>query len=163
MIAVARVSGVFGVKGWLRIFSYTRPPGNLLDYRPWCIKSPKGFEPFPVAELDFRGDTLICRLEGIDVREVAADWVGTELYIRRDQLPALAAGEYYWSDLIGLEVRNLQGEVLGEVTRLLETGAHDVLVVRGDREHLIPYVMGVHVQAVEPNEGRLIVDWEADY
>lgn len=163
MLAVGRLSGVFGVKGWLKVYSYTRPAENLLNYDPWYFRHGQDFNPLPVAVRDTRGKLMVCRLTGIDVREVAATWVGQEIYVHRDQLPKPPPGEHYWADLIGLEVHNRSGVCLGRIARLLETGAHDILVVRGDRERLIPYVQGVHVLEVDSAGGRVLVDWEADY
>jgi len=162
-IAVGRFSGVFGVRGWLRVLSYTRPPANLVDYRPWHILEGGRLVQLEGIECDWRGQVLLARLAGLELREAAAAWVGREIYITREQLPPAAAGEVYWADLIGLAVVNRRGDRLGEVARLLETGAHDVLVVRGDRERLIPFVRGVHVLDIDLAERRLLVDWEADY
>jgi len=162
-LAVGRFSGVFGVRGWLKLFSYTRPPGNLLGYRPWQVLRDGKLVPLEVAEIDQRGQVLLVRLVGVDSRDTAAAWVGRELFINRDQLPPPAPGEVYWADLIGLPVVNRAGIDLGRVVRLLETGAHDVLVVRGEIERLIPFVRGVHVLEADPQQGRLLVDWEADY
>jgi len=116
-----------------------------------------------VLETDWRGQVLLARVAGIEVREVATTWVGREIFITRGQLPPTAAGEVYWADLIGLAVVNRSGIELGEVVRLLETGAHDVLVVRGDRERLIPFVRGVHVVSIDLHARRVVVEWEADY
>ncbi|HAZ60371.1 MAG TPA: 16S rRNA processing protein RimM [Gammaproteobacteria bacterium] len=162
-IAVGRFSGVFGVRGWLKLFSFTRPPGNLLEYRPWQVLRGGEFVPLEVAEIDHRGQILLVRLVGVDTRDTAAEWVGREVFITRDQLPPPAPGEVYWADMIGLPVVNRAGIDLGRVVRLLETGAHDVLVVRGEVERLIPFVRGVHVLEADPQQGRLLVDWEADY
>lgn len=89
--------------------------------------------------------------------------MGCEIGICRDQLPAPGAGEYYWNDLEGLEVRNLQGESLGVVDHLMETGANDVLVVRGERERLIPFLQGQVVISVDLDEQRIQVDWDKDF
>jgi len=162
-VAVGRFSGVFGVRGWLRVLSYTRPPENLLGYRPWQVVEAGQSVPLDLAAIDHRGRLLLARIVGIDTREAAADWVGREIHISRDQLPPAAPGEVYWADLIGLAVVNRSGVDLGRVVRLLETGAHDVLVVRGEVERLIPFVRGVHVLELDLPQGRLLVDWEADY
>jgi 16S rRNA processing protein RimM len=162
-IAIGRFSGVFGVRGWLRVLSYTRPAANIVDYRPWFLLDGGTLAPIQIAETDWRGHVLVARIAGIDVREEAATWVGREIFITREQLPPPGPGDIYWADLIGLNVVNRSGVVLGEVTRLLETGAHDVLVVRGDQERLIPFVRGVHVLDIDMVARRVTVDWEADY
>ena len=163
-VAVGRFCGVFGVRGWLRVLSYTRPAENLLLYRPWHRLEAGVSVPLDIAAVEHRGSRLVVRINGIATREAAAEWVGRELFIHRDQLPPAAAGETYWADLIGLTVVNRSGIELGRVARLIETGAHDVLVVRGDDvERLIPFVRGVHVLGIDLAQGRLQVDWEADY
>jgi 16S rRNA processing protein RimM len=154
---------VFGVRGWLRVFSYTRPAENLLDYRPWHVLEAGELVPIAIAALERRGHVLLARIDGLETREAAAGWVGREIFVTRDQLPPPASGEFYWADLIGLSVVNRSGVELGRVARLLETGAHDVLVVRGETERLIPFVRGVHVLEIDLRRGRLCVDWEADY
>ena len=106
---------------------------------------------------------MLARFQGIEDRDAAASLLDTELYIERNQLPVLDDGEYYWAELIGLEVRNQDGVLFGKIAELLPTGANDVIVVKGDRERLIPYVMGVTVQQVELDQGLMVVDWDPDY
>ena len=116
-----------------------------------------------LAEGRLQGNRVLVRFKGIEDPDAAASLRDTDLYIERKQLPTLGDGEYYWADLIGLEVRNLDDVLLGKVADLLPTGANDVIVVKGDQERLIPYVMGVTVQQVELDQGRMVVDWEPDY
>ncbi len=160
---MGRISGLFGVRGWVRVYSYTQPRDNILRYTPWSVRRPQGWCSMALDEGCRHGKGVIARLEGVADREAAAALLGAEVAVSRDQLPPLEQGEYYWSDLIGLKVQNLRGEDLGVVVDLLETGAHDVLVVRGERERLIPFVPGRVVTAVEPEAGTLRVDWEPDY
>lgn len=162
-ILVGRICGLFGVRGWVRIYSHTRPRDNILRYTPWSVRLPEGWRSMALGEGRRQGKGLIARLEGVTDREAAAALVGAEVAIAREQLPPLAQGEFYWSDLIGLKVLNRRGEGLGVVVDLLETGAHDVLVVQGERERLIPFVPGQVVTEVEPRAGTLRVDWEPDY
>jgi 16S rRNA processing protein RimM len=106
---------------------------------------------------------VVARLESCENRDQAAALMNCEIGVRRDQLPATAPGEYYWYDLLGLEVVTLQNEVLGKVDHLLETGANDVLVVVGDRERLIPFVLNDVVKHVDQQAGFIRVDWDKDY
>ncbi len=110
-----------------------------------------------------KGKTLVARFAGIDDRETAAALVGQDLSVDRDRLPETAEDEYYWADLTGLEVVNREGIVLGRVHNLLSTGANDVLVVRGDRERLVPFVQGQYVLEVDLEAGRILVDWSPDF
>ena len=110
-----------------------------------------------------QGKNVIARLEGCDDRNQAEALSGCRILIDPAQLPSLQEGDYYWSDLIGLRVESLQGEALGVVASMLETGADDVMVLSGDRERLIPFVIGDIVQQVDIDQGRLVVDWLPDY
>jgi 16S rRNA processing protein RimM len=109
------------------------------------------------------GRGYIGRFEGIEDRDAAAGLIGAEIAVPREQLPPAEAGEYYWVDLVGLEVVTSEGESLGHVDHLLETGAHDVLVVAGERERLIPYTPGVHVLEVDLDGGRIVVEWDPEF
>ena len=163
LVTVGRISGVYGVKGWLRIYSYTEPRDNILQYNPWQLRLPDGWRSVNVLAGRSHGKGVVVQLDGCEDRDQAARWVEVEIAVRRAQLPAAVAGEYYWRDLIGLRVVNTEGEVLGVVDHLLETGANDVLVVRGERERLIPYALGEVVTAVDLEAGELQVDWDVDF
>jgi len=110
-----------------------------------------------------QGKGLAVLLPGFDDREQAASLVGLQIFVRREQLPATAKDEYYWSDLEGLEVKTTNGVLLGRVSRLMETGANDVLVVQGDREHLVPFVQGQYITGVDLESGQIEVDWDPDF
>lgn len=163
LVILGQVSGLFGVKGWLKIFSYTDPRENILQYAPWFVRTAEGWREVALAEGQRHGKTLIARFEGCSDRDGAAVWVGHDIAVHRDQLPALGQDEYYWSDLEGLEVQTTAGVRLGKVAHLIETGANDVLVVRGDRERLIPYVRPDVVVDIDLHAGVLRVDWDPDF
>lgn len=165
-VLVGTIQGLFGVRGWVKIFSHTRPRENILRYSPWRVTPSNGGAPreMTVAEGQPHGKTIIARLDGIVDRDQAARLLGAEISLARDQLDPLGEGEYYWSDLIGLEVVNTQGDVLGRVDHLLETGANDVLVVHGGEEEiLMPLVFDHVVLRVDLTGGTLLVDWERDF
>lgn len=163
-VVVGQVVGVFGVKGWVKIRSDTDPRDNILNYTPWYLRQHEDWLRLGVAASQRQSKGLIIQFEGVTDRDQAAQYVGCDIAVPRSQLPAPAAGEYYWTDLIGLRVRNRQGEDLGTVTRLMETGANDVLVVQdGELEHLIPFVTGYYVLKVDPAAGFIEVDWERDF
>ena len=163
-VIVGQVAGVFGVKGWIKVRSHTAPYDNILNYSPWYLKQDGHWQAYELVSGQKHSKGLIAQLKGCDDRDVAAGLVGQEIAISREQLPETGEGEYYWSDLIGLEVKNRQGELLGKVVQLMETGANDVLVVKGERgETLIPYVIGHYVLSVDLSAGCIEVDWEQDY
>ncbi len=153
---------MFGIHGWLKVYSFTRPRENIFNYTAWRLSDNSVWRGFNVlAHRRHRGG-LITNLDGIGDRDKAIEWVDSDIAVDRAELPRSAAGEYYWADLIGLEVINQQGIVFGNVVQLLDTGAHDVVVVDGARERLIPYVKGRYIVDVDLERGRLVVDWHQD-
>ena len=133
----------------------------ILEYQPWLL----GEDKRPVKIIDGRkqGKGLAALLPGFEDREQAATLVGSQIFVGRDQLPATDDDEYYWSDLEGLDVHTTKGEVLGRVERLMETGANDVLVIRGEREHLVPFIQGQYVTRVDLEAGLIEVDWDPEF
>jgi len=160
-VALGYISAVHGIKGWVKVHSWTRPMEAILDYQPWLL----GEQEKSVKILDGRKQAkgLVACLPGIEDREQAIALVGQQIFVRRDQMPATAENEYYWSDLEGLEVRTTKGELLGTVESLMETGANDVLVIRGQRQHLVPFVQGQYVIRVDLDGGTIEVDWDPDF
>lgn len=168
LIVVGRVAGLFGVRGWLKIVSYTAPVENILHYRPWYLRAAGATADSPwveqaVAEGRHQGKGVVVRFETHHDRDAAQRVLGAEIAVSRDQLPALDAGEYYWADLVGLKVVTLEGVELGVVDHLMETGANDVLVVKGERERLIPYIPGEVVREVNRAQAVLRVDWDPEF
>jgi len=160
-LALGYISAVHGIKGWVKVHSWTRPMEAILDYQPWLL----GEDKRPVKIIDGRkqGKGLAALLPGFEDREQAVTLVGIQIFVRRDQLPATSKDEYYWSDLEGLNVHTTKGEVLGRVERLMETGANDVLVIRGEREHLVPFIQGQYVTRVDLEAGLIEVDWDPEF
>jgi 16S rRNA processing protein RimM len=161
-VIIGRISGVYGVTGWVKVFSYTRPKENIFNYSPWLIGSRGVWRERALLECRVHGKGLLARLDGVPDREAARAVMGSDIAVSRSQLPPLPEGEYYWCDLIGRKVVNLEGEELGEVTEIQETGANDVLVVEGRRRHLIPVVMERVIRKVDLAGDRILVDWDAD-
>lgn len=160
---MGRVSGVYGVRGWLRVRSDCEPMEQLLEYSPWQMKTATGWRSLALEGGKIHGRGLLVKLAGTDDREQARDLVGSDIAVDRSQLPALAADEYYWNDLIGLGVVTRDGEQLGRVSGLMQTGTNDVLVVSGDRERLIPFIREQVVLAVDAQARRIEVDWDPDF
>ncbi len=160
-VVLGRVSGLFGVKGWVRIHSFTEPRAAILDYTDWYLEQGGNWRPARFAEGRLHGKTIVARFEGIDDRDVAAGIIDALIGVNRDRLPETEIGEYYWSDLEGLTVVRKDGNVLGMVAYLLETGANDVLVVReGEREVLIPFLKDDVILDVDLAQGEISVDWD---
>ena len=159
---MGRVSGLFGVKGWVKVYSYTQPREAILDYRQWYLQRHERWQRFEVAEGKKHGKGIIARFDGISDRDVAAELVDSDIAVDRANLPATEEGSYYWADLEGLKIVSSDGADFGRVAYLLETGSNDVLVTTGKPERLIPFIMGKVVQDVDLAEGVITVNWEED-
>ncbi|HSG96468.1 MAG TPA: ribosome maturation factor RimM [Woeseiaceae bacterium] len=161
-VVLGRISGLFGVRGWVKVYSYTEPREAVLDYSRWLLNRKDGWREATVAEGQRHGKTIIARIDGYDDRDQAAELVGTDIGVPRDAMPEAESGQFYWSDLEGLRVRHRDGTELGKVAYLFETGANDVMVVKGEQERLIPFVMDKVVLGVDLDKGEIEVDWEWD-
>jgi 16S rRNA processing protein RimM len=161
-MVLGRVSALFGVRGWVKVFSYTEPREALLQYKDLLIGRDGAWQPAELIEGQQHGKSVIALFKGFDDRDEAAALIGAELGVHRDKLPVPKDGQYYWSDLMGLKVVHRDGTVLGTIDEMLETGAHDVMVVKGEVERLIPFVREKIVINVDLSEGRVDVDWEWD-
>ena len=153
ILKAGRILGAFGIKGWVKVFSDTDPRENLLDYTPWYLWRNGQWQAVEVAEMQVHSKGIVLRLRGVATAN----------------LPALSEGEFYWRDLIGLQVVNVEGVLLGVVDHLLETGANDVMVVKpcdssvDETQRLVPWVRGQVVQRVDLDAKRITVDWGVDY
>ncbi|PKL95468.1 MAG: 16S rRNA processing protein RimM [Gammaproteobacteria bacterium HGW-Gammaproteobacteria-8] len=160
-LELGRISGAWGIAGWVRVHSRTEPPENIFDYQPWRSDRSPGL--FHVEEWRRQGPRLVCRLREVADREAAEALTGTVLKIHPDQLPPAEPGHWYWSDLFGLDVLDAAGARLGTVSGLLDAGAHDVLQVDaadGGEALLIPFVLGNYVLEVDLEARCIRVDWE---
>lgn len=163
-MVLGRVSGLFGVAGWVKVFSHTDPRENILTYSPWYLLRGGVWERRDLESGRRQGKGVVAHLEGCPDRDQAALLLGCDIAVRRDQLPEAAEeGEFYWTDLEGLRVRTTDGADLGVVDHLFETGANDVVVVRGDRERLIPYLWGTVIRRVDLDAGEMTVDWDPEF
>jgi 16S rRNA processing protein RimM len=159
-VPVGRISGVFGVRGWVRIFSYTEPRANVLQYSPWIIRDAAGERACVVRDGHEHGAGVVASLDGVDDRDTAAALVGCEVEVDRSQLAPAGPGEYYWADLEGMAVVTTGGVQLGRIARLFATGANDVMVVQGERRYLLPFVQGRVVRHVDEAARIVTVDWD---
>jgi len=162
-VLIGHIAGVYGVKGWVKIRSYTDPIENILQYRTWQLGLQGGWEPRRLVEGRRHGKGLVALIEGLETPEFARTLVGTEIAIERSELPRIGADEYYWADLVGLEVVTIDGHRLGKVGRLIETGANDVMIVNGEREHYVPYIRGDVVRNIDLDSAIIEVDWDPEF
>ena len=166
-IIIGRISGVHGIRGWLKVFSYTEPRENIFLYQPWLLgegnrQSGAQWSEIEFADCGTSGKTLVVKLPGIEDREAALEFVGRSLAVARGHLPEPESGQYYWTDLMHLEVVTLAGERLGKVVDIHATGANDVLIVQGDRRRAVPFVMDEVIREVDREAAVITVDWEWD-
>jgi len=164
-VPVGRIVGLSGVRGAVKLESWTEPRMRIFDYQPWqLVKAPGGELEMQGVEGREQGKGIIATLPGIEDRDQAAEWIGSEVLVPREALPDPEPGHYYWCDLEGLEVVTTQGVPLGRVQHLFATGANDVMVVRGGgKEHLVPFVPETYVVSVDLEGGRIEVDWDPDF
>jgi 16S rRNA processing protein RimM len=162
-ISVGKVSGVFGVKGWVKVFSFTDPRENILAYSPWLLQKGDQTKAVNVVDGQLQGKTIVAQLSGVNDRDQAESLMGWDIFITWEQLPKAAKGEYYWSELIGLNVETIDGVQLGVVDSLLETGANDVIIIQGERERVIPFLQGQTIINVDLDAGKIIVDWDPEF
>ncbi len=171
-LIVGQLAGVFGVKGWIKVRSFTQPEENILNYGSWRLKLATGLRAVEVDAYKVRPQGLVVHFKGIDDRDVAALLGRAEIEVDKAELPELPAGEYYWHQLIGLKVITQVGGtelLLGRIAEMMETGANDVMVVRpmegslDDRERLIPYVPDLYLVGVDLTSGEVRVDWDPEF
>jgi len=164
MILVGRFHGAFGVKGESKLESFTDPPERIFRYQPWTLRDAQGRErACEGARGRATNKGVVATVPDIADRDAADALRGTEVWVARSTLPPPAPGEYYWVDLEGLRVVNLEGVSFGTVSHLFSTGANDVLVAQGDRERMIPFVEPDFIKAVDFDAGVVTVDWDADF
>lgn len=179
MVILGTINGFYGVKGWVKLFSYTNPREQILNYPTIYIRPPKKtsenhrqWQAFSVSQTQVQGPHVIAQLQGVDTKEAAAPYLGYQIAVPRSELPPLPEGEYYWQDLIGLTVHDANKQMIGTVVRLMETGANDVLVVRPTRdsiavdkqgEILIPFTPDQHVLSVDLQNNLIVVDWDPNF
>lgn len=164
MITVGRLHGAFGLRGELKLESFTAPESAILRYQPWTLRDAQGRERVVEGARGRAGAKgLVATIPGIEDREAAEAMRGTDVLVPRSALPPPGPGEYYWVDLEGLRVRNIEGVDFGTVSHLFSTGANDVLVARGDRERMIPWLEPDYIRQVDFEAGVVTVDWDAEF
>ena len=163
LLELGKISGVFGVKGWIKVHSYTDPREGIAEYSPWFIKQKGSWREVEVVAAKRQGKTVIAKIKDVDDCDQAQLLTGAEIAIHKDQLDKPVEGEYYWRDLEGLRVVNTEGVDLGIISHMMETGANDVMVVKSDQQRLIPFTQGHAVLNIDLEAGVITVDWDPDF
>ena len=163
-VVIGRIGASHGIKGWLKINSYTRPRQNIFVYLPWLVNMDTKWRPLAVDDCQQRGERLLAKIAHIDDPGAARPYINRDLAVMRRQLPMPGEGQYYWHDLIGLPVINQDGIRLGHVNTITETGVHAVLVIESSAggRVLIPLLMGIYVQDIDLDAGRIRVEWQVE-
>lgn len=166
---MGRITAVFGIKGWVKVYSYTDPLEGILNYRNWTVVLDGKRIPVKLEEGRRHGPGIVVKLQGVDDRNAAMTYGGADIVVPTEDLPQLPEGEFYWHQLEGLKVETAEGEDLGRVNHMIETGSNDVLVVHStetsidQRERLIPYLPDQVVRSVKLSEGLIVVDWDVEF
>lgn len=158
-VVVGRFGRAHGVRGDIYVISFTEPPSNILNYQPWLTLKKGSWQPLTITSNKANDHSIIVHIQGWDDRDIAKLHTNEEIAVPIEALPKLESEEFYWSQLIGLNVVDQKGASLGEVIEILETGANDVLVVKGTTEHLVPYTKET-VLKVDLEANQITVDWE---
>lgn len=163
IIPVGKIGAPHGVDGWLKVFSQTDPADNLLIYQPWLIKQKDRWRVVKLLNSAKQPKNLLAQFEGIQNRDQAAALTNALIGVYRSQLPALAEGQYYWADLEGLRVSNLEGFEFGVITELMATGANDVMYVQGKQLYCLPYLPDRVIKKIDLEKGTMLVDWPSEF
>jgi 16S rRNA processing protein RimM len=168
LVVLGKIVSVHGVRGEVKVYSFTDPVDNVLEYRRWTLRRDSEVKQVELASGRLQGKVLVAKLKGLDDREVARSFAGFEICVPRSELPELSDGEFYWYQLEGLRVIDQAGQLLGKIDHLFETGANDVMVVKpcidslDQRERLLPYTEQC-VLSIDLAAGEMRVDWDADF
>lgn len=165
-VVMGSLTSPYGVKGWLKVYSHTSPMEGILEYDRWTVDKDGVERVYEVLQGRRQGKGLVVQLAGVASREAAEALGGATIKLATDELPRLSAGEYYWYQLEGLKVTTIDGVELGRVDHLLETGANDVLVVKGGpdgKERLLPFLPDEVIERIDLETGEMRVDWDPEF
>lgn len=165
---LGKITSVYGVKGWVKIYSFTDPIENILQYRRWTLKKDGVERVVGLSAGKKHGKGLVACIDGCNDRELAQQYCGSLIVVSSEELPELEEGEFYWHQLEGLSVKTVEGVDLGTVSHLIETGSNDVMVIKGSRgdakkERLVPYLPGQVVTDIDLEEKTITVDWDPEF
>lgn len=162
-LVVGKLGRVHGLKGFITIHSFTEPRDNILQYKHWYIKLDNEWQELKIIATEITNKNIYIQISGYSTPELVNNLVNTEVAIKDAYLPLLNDGEYYCHQLIDLEVVNQDGVILGKVIEIMPTGGNDVLVVLGEKKHLIPYLVGYSIIAIDLDQKIIRVDWDKNF
>ncbi len=162
-IIIGRFGRPHGIKGFVTVHSFTEPRDNILRYAHWNAYINYEWQPIKLLNVEVQNKSIIALVEGYADRDMAARLTNIEIAIPKEHLEELSSGEYYWHQLIGMNVVNSKGESFGKVVEIIPTGSNDVLVVQGEKRHLIPYLPDQFVLSVDNSQQLITVDWDLDF
>ncbi len=170
-ILLGHITGVSGLKGWVKVHSDTNPRENIVSFEQWWIEQNGVWSQIKVVTGRPQGKTIVAQIEGVSTPEQASRYVGVKIAVDRSDLPELTKDEYYWTDLVGMQVRLVDGTDVGPVDRMFETGANDVVVVTDQRDHertsdkeiLVPWLVPDVIREVNMDDRIITVDWDPDF
>ena len=163
-IYLGKITGAHGIKGWLKIQSFSSPPENILNYPQWIINNQGEEDFYSIEQGRKQNNKIVVKLEKIDDRNTAESLINSKIQILRSDLPKLSNENYYWSDLVGLSVLNSEEKVIGKIESLIETGANDVMVINAlkDERILVPFVMHEIIKEVNVELNYIKIDWSIE-
>jgi 16S rRNA processing protein RimM len=161
-VVIGCLGSVFGVRGQLKVNSYTTPFTNILEYPNWQIQHKGQWQPLAIENLKRQGNMIVLKIDGIDDRDIAKTFTNDLIAIERDELPDAEENEYYWSDLVGLKVITTNDFELGTIIEMRETGANDVMIIKGENRHLVPFIDDI-LQSIDLENKVIIVDWDHEF
>ena len=163
IIIVGRFGRAHGVNGMIKVFSYTEPRNNILQYQPWLVNRDGTWSSINYNQAQQHNKFFVVSIDGMGDRSQSETLTNCDIAVYRNQLPELV-DEYYWTDLEGLTVINLQGVVLGYISHLIATGSNDVLVVKGEyKTHMIPYLFDDYIKDINLSDATVYVDWDPEF
>lgn len=168
-ILLGEVSGIHGIKGWVKVFSHTSPRVKITEYSHWFLRGKnQAWKETKLLGGKQQGKNIIALLEGVKYRDQAEALIGQQIAIHSDQLETLAEDEYFWKDLIGLSVETIEGQRLGIVDWMFNTGSNDVIIVKndtdvGNKEHMLPFLFDDVIQTVDLEKRLIVADWDPEF
>jgi len=170
-VLLGRITGIYGLQGWVKVHSDTMPRENITGYKEWMLEQSGQWTNFRVIGGRPQGKTIVAQLDEVSTPEQASALIGAGIAVSRSAMPSLASGEYYWADLTGMKVRTVDGVDIGPVVRLFETGANDVVVIADERsdqaesgnEILVPWLVPDVITEVNMESRLITIDWDPDF
>lgn len=162
-VVIGRFGRPHGIKGFVTVHSFTEPRDNILRYTDWHAFINNQWQPVKALRVEIHNKAIVAQIDGYPERELASRLTNIEIAVNKEQLAQLEPGEYYWHQLIGMQVVNEKGDVFGQVTEVMPTGANDVLIVEGEKRYLIPYLPDQFILNINDSERIITVDWDLDF